>query len=306
MGGRGRVKRQQVDTEDGWTVITHGLSNLFVSNGKKKGKSGRNNAQAGSMPADIVQGLTAEKLFQDFQNRTEKWKTTACAKHLEDVLARAGKKLTEAVCIGIGSFSRDWEHRHRAMWQLVLFMGVVSYLRQSSTEVRLYAQEPAFTSLDHDFLSFLSVNVCADNIATHITPQSFVFSPFVDWYLLLPIFLKDKDPVLYVGNEILDDYGAYAQSEEKQEKLEECNSLGQLWLAKRDVVKLREFEMHPHALNGMVVYWINAEAVEDAGTVAEEESKSGYEAGEEKDSADGAGQEGALGKSVIPERQPVE
>lgn len=121
------MKRQQVDTEDGWTVITHGLSNLSVGIGKKKGRGGRNNAQAGSMPTDIVQGLTAEKLLQDFQNRTEKWKTTSCAKHLENVLAKGEKKLIEAVCIGIGSFSRDWEHRHRAMWQLVLFMGVVSY-----------------------------------------------------------------------------------------------------------------------------------------------------------------------------------
>ena len=127
MGGRGRVKRQQVETEDGWTVITHGLSNLSVDNGKKKGQGGRNNAQAGSMPTDIVQGLTAEKLLQDFQNRTRKWETTACAKHLVDVLAKTEKNVTDAVCIGIGSFSRDWEHRHRAMWQLVLFMGVVSY-----------------------------------------------------------------------------------------------------------------------------------------------------------------------------------
>lgn len=121
------MKRQQVDTEDGWTVITHGLTNLSVGNGKKKGRSGRNNAQAGFMPTETVQGLTAETLLQDFQNRTEKWKTTACAKHLEDVLVRGEKNLSEAICIGIGSFSRDWEHRHRAMWQLVLFMGVVSY-----------------------------------------------------------------------------------------------------------------------------------------------------------------------------------
>lgn len=127
MGGRGRVKRQQVDTDDGWTVITHGLSNLSVGNGKKKGKGVRNNARAGSMPTDIVQGLTAEKLLRDFHNRTEKWKTTACARHLEDVLGKNEWDINAAVCIGIGSFSRDWEHRHRAMWQLVLFMSVVSY-----------------------------------------------------------------------------------------------------------------------------------------------------------------------------------
>ena len=135
MGGRGRIKRQQVDTDDGWTVITHGLSNLSVGNGKKKDKGNRSNAQAGSMPTDLVQGLTAEKLLQDFHNRTEKWKTTACAQHLEGVLAKRKWDVENAVCIGIGSFSRDWEHRHRAMWQLVLFMSVVSHRRPSSSLV---------------------------------------------------------------------------------------------------------------------------------------------------------------------------
>lgn len=59
-----------------------------------------------------------------------------------------------------------------------------------------------------------------------------------------------------MGNEILDDYGAFAQSEEKRVKLEECNELGRKWLRKRDVVRLGELKLHPHALNGMVVYWI--------------------------------------------------
>ena len=79
------------------------------------------------MPSDIVEGLTAEKLLQDFNNRTEKWEATACAQHLETVLVKREWTVMEAVCIGIGSFSRDWEHRHRAMWQLVLFMSVVSH-----------------------------------------------------------------------------------------------------------------------------------------------------------------------------------
>lgn len=128
-------------------------------------------------------------------------------------------------------------------------------MRDNGTEIEPYAQEPAFTPLDYEFLSLLPIDVCTDDIATHITPRSLVFSPFVDWYILLPIFLKGKDPVLYVGNEILDDYGAFAQSEEKRVKLEECNELGKNWLGKRNTARLREFEMHPHALNGMVVYW---------------------------------------------------
>lgn len=148
-------------------------------------------------------------------------------------------------------------------------------MQNSSKEVKLYAQEPAFTSLDHEFLALLSINVCADDIATHITPDSFVFSPFVDWFMLLPLFLKEKDPVLYVGNEILDDYGAFAQSEEKREKLKECNELGQQWLEKRCGAKLREFEMHPHALNGMIVYWVETEQLYAADKKASMKADSG-------------------------------
>lgn len=88
--------------------------------------------------------------------------------------------------------------------------------------------------------------------------------------MLLPIFLKDKEPVLYVGNEVLDDYGAFAQSEEKRQKLDECNELGREWLKKRSVVKLDEFEMHPHALNGMVVYWVEGSEEAKVGARNEE------------------------------------
>lgn len=136
-------------------------------------------------------------------------------------------------------------------------------MRKTTPEVKLYVQEPAFTPLDHAFLSLLDISVCVDDIQTHISPRSFVFSPFVDWYLLLPVFLKDKHPVLYVGNEILDDYGSYAQSEEKKQKLEDCNLMGKKWLEKRIMMKLKEFEMHPHALNGMVVYWVVEEENEE-------------------------------------------
>jgi hypothetical protein len=137
MGGQGRVKRQQVESDDGWTVITHGLSNLSV--GKKKGKGRAKFAQpTGSMPTAIVDGLTAEKLVEDFNRRTERWNDTACASHLETVVAKRNWGVRNAMCIGIGSFCRDWEHRHRAMWQLVLFMSVNRYCKMTSSSSAVY------------------------------------------------------------------------------------------------------------------------------------------------------------------------
>lgn len=134
----------------------------------------------------------------------------------------------------------------------------------------MYAQEPAFTPLDHEFLDRLDIKICGTGIETYITSTSFVFSPFVDWYILLPLFLRDKDPVLYLGNEILDDYGAFAHSVEKRAKLVECDELGGRWLEKRSLVRMTEFELHPHALNGMVIYCVKDVSGEDGGKRREE------------------------------------
>ncbi|KAJ5033043.1 hypothetical protein J3E74DRAFT_423783 [Bipolaris maydis] len=245
--GSGRVKRKQIQSEDGWTVITHGLSKVSLSE-KSQG--------ATALPTLIVKDLTAEKLLGDFKTLRERWKIRALAAQVDGVIEGREWGVEEAVCIGIGSFSRDWAHRWRSLWQLVLFDHVVGRLqkRNNKTEIRCYAQDPAFTPLDTEFLSLLSITSLESGLEAKITTKSFVYSPFVDWFLLLPTFLADRDPVLYIGNEILDDYSMYAQSEEKKERLSECNEVGKKWLAARQVVKLCEFEKHGNALNGMVVY----------------------------------------------------
>lgn len=126
----------------------------------------------------------------------------------------------------------------------------------------MFAQDPAFTDLDKDFLKTLDVEVTT-NLEEQVTNDSFVFSPFVDWYLLLPVFVKDKKPELYIGNEILDDYTTYAQTEDKKKRLEECNKLGRSFLTGVDTVKLLDFDLHPHALNGMLIYPRTTASVSD-------------------------------------------
>ncbi|KAF2032124.1 hypothetical protein EK21DRAFT_61781 [Setomelanomma holmii] len=254
----GRVKRREVEGEDGWTVVTHGVANLHIDRRGSVSGNAAKKADAGAMPnkhstlPPIVESITAESLLVELRKLQERWKDTAVAKQVKELVGGKGKgwDVKKAVCIGIGSFTRDWEHRWRSMWQLVLFLDIIGYLGQ----VRMYAQDPAFAPLDVEFLDRLDITKVDTGIETHITPESYVFSPFVDWYILLPIFLAEKDPALYVGNEILDDYGAYAHSEDKRKKLKECNELGKKFLRGRERVNLRDFENHAHALNGMVVY----------------------------------------------------
>jgi hypothetical protein len=242
--GRGRVKRQEVESEDGWRVITHGLAKMNVD-GKDKKKPAKK--IAGQLPTSTVKDLTAAKLTAEFETLQNRWKEAGIARQLDDL---EYGELKEAVCIGIGSFSRDWEHRWRSLWQLVLFVHVAS----KSPSIRMYAQDPAFTTLDIEFLGSLNVEDVDTGIETHVTPETFVYSPFVDWFILLPIFMKARDPAVYVGNEILDDYSSYANSDEKRVKVEECNDLGKTFLHGRDMVKLKDFEHHAHAFNGMVIY----------------------------------------------------
>ena len=77
----------------------------------------------------------------------------------------------------------------------------------------------------------------------------------MDWYLLLPLFLKGRDPRLYIGNEILDNYRAFANTTEKKEAVAECNRLGKAFVEGRERRRVPEFELHGNALDGLMMYW---------------------------------------------------
>jgi hypothetical protein len=243
----GRVKRQAIESEDGWTVITHGIARM---NMREKGEEGKEKENG---KGKEIEGLTSAKLKSEFEKLQEKWEGTAVSTQIVAFMGKRTWDVDAAVCIGIGSFARDWEHRWRSMWQLVLFVEVVK-LCSGNKKVKMFAQDPAFTALDVEFLRLLDITALDAGIEEHINPRAVVFSPFMDWFILLPVFLRGKELALYVGNEVLEDYTAFAQTQDKREKLEECNALGKTFLAGKDELKLLDFELHAHALNGMVIY----------------------------------------------------
>ncbi|EDU39837.1 predicted protein [Pyrenophora tritici-repentis Pt-1C-BFP] len=262
---RNRIKRQQVAAEDGWTVITHGLANVSLVNAEKSSHGddkGKRNAKDNStgkkgtafVLPDVISDITAEKLLAEFKMLQERWRQLGVAGQIDGIFGgRAGRKeaeageegekdmengkkddwdIREAMCIGIGSFSRDWVHRWRSLWQLVLFVDVVGKVIPKDTQIQpitCYATDPAFTQIDTEFLSLLHISALPSSPTSSpspssvITSQTFLYSPFVDWFLLLPTFLKDKDPAVYIGNEVLSDYTLFAQTTEKREMLEMCN-----------------------------------------------------------------------------------
>lgn len=124
-----RSKKQQVQADDGWTIVAGLSSEKNNRNGAKSNPAAASQLQnhaRGPQQQRIVPGLTVEKLLGEFADMQKRWAKTSCARNLGRMLGlRDELTVREGVCIGVGSLSVDWEHRWRSLWQLVLFMGVV-------------------------------------------------------------------------------------------------------------------------------------------------------------------------------------
>ncbi|KAF2205934.1 hypothetical protein GQ43DRAFT_361114 [Delitschia confertaspora ATCC 74209] len=266
--GAGPVKRVTVPLDDGWSMVTH------TSSRNRSGLSDRSNNKitgekekrllAASRPKSIVPGLTVQGLMEEFREFERRWRETSCKRGVEGLLKRRGFKegdLKEAVCLGVGSFSVDWEHRGRSLWQLVLFLGVVREVSTPAIPLKLFAQEPCFNSIDKAFLRELGFAILNNDAHKHFTPTSFVYSPFLDWFILLPM-LRNKDPTLFIGNEILADYSQYTHSLPVEKSIKDYNNTAKKFLRSRKAYALPSFDLHQHAMHGMMIYFKKSEGID--------------------------------------------
>ena len=68
-------------------------------------------------------------------------------------------------------------------------------------ELKLYAQEPRFTSLDREFLQSLGITVLNPPQAEELVDEStFIFIPCIEWLLELPFMLVAVRSPLYVSS----------------------------------------------------------------------------------------------------------
>ncbi|KAF2745483.1 hypothetical protein M011DRAFT_137558 [Sporormia fimetaria CBS 119925] len=211
--------------------------------------------------------------MKDYNMKCKQFKETVFHQHLIRVLSRRNWRIETAFFIGSGSFCADWEHRYRSMWQLVMFMVAVEYLRKTNPTIQLLAQEPRYTSLDTNFLTSLNFTLPSEEGAeTHQTRTSFLFAPFLDNDALLFSFLarEEGQPCLYIGNEVRAQYSrenfherlASDAAGNLETRLKEAGEIGKRFMRKRRVFRLPEFEGHGNALNGIVVQAV-FEAEED-------------------------------------------
>ncbi|OCK89497.1 uncharacterized protein K441DRAFT_278698 [Cenococcum geophilum 1.58] len=282
------VKRVTVPLEDGWSMVTHssprGRSNMLISHGALCGTTEQTDdltrasitEEASKQakqeherlyPRCIVNGLTVEKLLEEYHQLKKRWDETLCAKQLEAMLGSRKWNVKEAFCLATSSFSFDWENRTRALWQLVLFMDVVQKVSRDGETISLFAQEPIFNDLDKSFLHALKITVLQGetsrvvpgDVNTYITRRSFVYAPFLQWNVLLPYVLKDKDPALYIGNDISHTIHQLqrhlADTSLALSNIEEWLAIAEKFRLGRFTTAIPSFELLQHSLEGLMIYW---------------------------------------------------
>ncbi|KAL1627916.1 hypothetical protein SLS54_002183 [Diplodia seriata] len=181
--------------------------------------------------------------------------------------------IRNAVCVGLGSLSVDNVAAGvRSMWQLVCFLDMVGMLSGGGAggPVKMYAEDPVFNALDVEVFEELGITVVhglrstdgsrQEGAAQFIEPDSFVFAPFMPSFIVLEDFLADRDPAIYVGNDVLATLelarSQVRYSGDVDERTRRCIRVADEFLAQgREVVTLPEFELHEHALAGQMIYW---------------------------------------------------
>ncbi|SMR49098.1 unnamed protein product [Zymoseptoria tritici ST99CH_1E4] len=206
--------------------------------------------------------LTLEKLNLEFQTKTKAYRQTTCRRTVTQILNRirpdSGWKLDKALCLGVGSLSREnLECRRRSMWQLVVFYDLVEQLRGEGLVLEVFAQEPGFTELDGEFLNILGVKVLETRLGDgtaglgpakeQLGGETLVFEPFIDMNAVMLEELVSAGVGLYVGSSIGGILGRRGDSE--------ASRLVEKFRAGRQMLRFPTFDIDPNVIDGIQVYW---------------------------------------------------
>ncbi|KAF2104203.1 hypothetical protein NA57DRAFT_70420 [Rhizodiscina lignyota] len=290
------TKSRNVDLGDGWTVVTRGIRRLSsaVRNPLRKASDAKSGVEGEvGEPDDTVAPEPEDvgELIRRFEKLRDRWRGLPYRQILLDLLDSIWqhgsreepgcqeRRIDNAVCIAIGSFSTDWlgaeQTSLRSLWQLVLFLEIMEYLQRNThaeKNMKVYAQEPLFSALDKAFLAKFEIQTLDSPHAVElITPSTFLFVPFLEWYVLLWEVLRCKDPELYIGtdiHDILDRLDGLAEEDDRvasratdgdgtKTKVEELKNVCAEFFKSRELVQIPDegvFEGHATALYGLVIY----------------------------------------------------
>lgn len=242
-------------TNDGWTQISSKNRRNKINQTTPHPQP---NAKTLNPPS---RDLTLPALQRDYTTKLKSWKSSTCRRQLLSILNRGrpdgGWGIQRAICLGSGSFSREnLECRRRSLWQIVVFVDVVGYLREDlGMHVEGSAQEPMYTELDVEFLRGLDIKVLQVDVGTKtersgpaadlLVPACFVYEPFLDMSAAMLRELSEADLRLYIGSSIRG----------LRERDTEAGKLAREFAGGRRMYKFPAFEGDPNVVEGLEVFW---------------------------------------------------
>lgn len=201
---------------NGWETITR----------TRKYRKGCGNVDAiahpGLAPIDSLnppdKSMTLEDLKKSYATAASQWQASNSRRKLLEMLGSRQSfqyapswKLTNAMCLATGSFSRtNTTTNRRAMQQFATFHNICEWLSGiNNQKLEILAQEPWFTDVDREFLKSLGVGVLEIGpqgshdlgpAVMYITVDTFVFEPFLErkTNVLRPLYAAR--PRLYIGS----------------------------------------------------------------------------------------------------------
>lgn len=153
--------------------------------------------------------LSKAQITKGYEDKAGNWRVFHDAKQVENILyKRVGEAklcdITKAVCLGSGSFS-SLQQATSSQWQIAAFVEVVKMLNNMKghgREIKLYAQDPAYNTVDRHLLDYLGVEVLETPAACALCDETtFVFAPHVQLTLWTSDMRMGKT-ALIVGNDV--------------------------------------------------------------------------------------------------------
>ncbi|KAJ5836678.1 hypothetical protein N7447_002704 [Penicillium robsamsonii] len=232
-------KRIQVTDDDGWTHVASGGNVRRVMRTRPRDTTAKEPEGISSdqpeptlTPAEAPGRLTLSELQAQFQTHRERWESSESCTRLagalderlrkaqeqtsSDAASAASTQLTEGnpsapclvdaiVCIGLGSpsgFLRDgWvDRRAVSLYQLAALATIKDQVASTtSSNLKVYAQDPVFNTLDESLLAALNITVIKHPEAfSHITTNTMLFCPGAE-RKHLELLLPSKPWLLFGG-----------------------------------------------------------------------------------------------------------
>ncbi|KAI9812316.1 MAG: hypothetical protein M1827_004765 [Pycnora praestabilis] len=245
-------KRTQVHDSDGWTHIATSRHHQDWSKTSPRIPLG---------PAETPEGLTTEKLQEEYSRHKRIWAASDCCKALNTILtqqtlvkgegdAEWELRIDKCICLGLGSLV-DPVSRRYSMFQLGALQSILEVLNTRVNISSIYAQDPVFNDLDKELLGSLNITVIEDpQVFSRIDQSTFVYAPHCERSFLLP-GLAGKNPALMVGNDMAHMITGSLSSSLTAAELQ----IGRDFVQDRTTTAFPAFEAAENAFNNTTIYW---------------------------------------------------